>query len=160
MIVEDAPAWSPHLCSRARARTTPTRHLVDPSLAVAALGASPQRLIQDLNYLGYLFESLVVRDLRIYAQSLDGSILHYRDNTGLEVDAIAETRAGHWAAFEVKLGGDQAIERAARSLRSFVERVDTDKVGPPASLGVIVATGYAYQRPDGIGVIPIGALGP
>lgn len=109
MVVEDQPSWAPHLGSRSKLRTKPTRHFVDPALAVAALGPSPRKLLADLNLLGFLFESLVVRDLRIYAQASDAVVLHYRDNTGLEVDAIVEARDGRWAAFEVKLGGEEAI---------------------------------------------------
>jgi predicted AAA+ superfamily ATPase len=160
MIVEDQPAWAPHLRSRSKLRTTPTRHFVDPALAVAALGASPRKLLADLNLLGFLFESLVVRDLRIYAQASDAEVLHYRDNTGLEVDAIVEARDGRWAAFEVKLGGDEAIETAAANLLTFAERIDTAKTGAPARLGVIVASGYGYVRDDGVAVIPIGTLAP
>jgi predicted AAA+ superfamily ATPase len=159
-VVEDQPAWRPHLRSRVQLRTSPNRHFVDPSLAVAALGASPETLLADLNYLGYLFESLVVRDLRIYAQHADASVSYYRDSTGLEVDAVVEARNGRWAAFEIKLGGDAAIEGAARSLLRFAGRIDTRKRGEPARLGVIVATGLGYVRDDGVAVIPIGALGP
>lgn len=159
-VVEDQPAWRPHLRSRVQLRTSPNRHFVDPSLAVAALGASPETLLADLNYLGYLFESLVVRDLRIYAQHADASVSYYRDSTGLEVDAVVEARNGRWAAFEIKLGGDAAIEGAARSLLRFAGRIDTRKGGEPARLGVIVATGLGYVRDDGVAVIPIGALGP
>lgn len=160
MIVEDQPAWAPHLRSRSRLRTTPTRHFVDPSLAVAALGASPQKLLNDLNLLGFLFESLVVRDLRIYGQANDAQVMHYRDNTDLEVDAIVEARDGRWAAFEVKLGGEERIEEAAANLLTFADRIDTAKSGAPARLGVIVATGYGFVREDGIAVIPLGTLAP
>jgi predicted AAA+ superfamily ATPase len=160
MIVEDQPAWAPHLRSRSKLRTTTTRHFVDPALAVAALGASPRKLLADLNLLGLLFESLVVRDLRIYGQASDAQVLHYRDNTGLEVDAIVEARDGRWAGFEVKLGGEDAIEKAATNLLTFAERIDTGKSGAPARLGVIVASGYGYVREDGVGVIPIGTLAP
>jgi len=160
MIIEDQPPWAPHLRSRSRLRTTPTRHFVDPSLAVAALGASPQKLLTDLNLFGLLFESLVIRDLRIYGQANDAEVLHYRDNTGLEVDAIVEGRDGRWAGFEVKLGGDKNIDEAAANLLTFSERIDTSKSGAPASLGVIVGTGYGYVRKDGVAVIPIGALAP
>jgi hypothetical protein len=158
MIVEDQPAWTPHLRSRSQVRTSPTRHFVDPSLAVAALGASPGRLLNDLNYLGLLFESLAIRDLRIYGQASDAQVLHYRDNLDLEVDAILQGRDGRWAAFEVKLGGEEPIEQAARALLKFSERVDTRKTGKPACLGVIVANGYGYVRPDGVAVIPLAAL--
>lgn len=160
MIIEDQPPWAPHLRSRSRLRTTPTRHFVDPSLAVAALGGSQRKLLADPNLLGFLFESLVIRDLRIYGQAADAEVLHYRDNTGLEVDAIVEARDGRWAAFEVKLGGEEAIDGAAANLVTFVERIDTAKSGAPARLGVIVASGYGYVRDDGVAVIPIGTLAP
>jgi hypothetical protein len=160
MIVEDQAPWAPHLRSRSRLRTTPTRHLVDPSLAVAALGASPRKLLSDLNLFGFLFESLVVRDLRIHGQTHDAEVLHYRDNTGLEVDAIVEARDGRWSGFEVKLGGERQIDQAAASLLAFAERIDTARCGEPARLGVIVATGYGYVRKDGVAVVPLGALGP
>lgn len=160
MIIEDQPPWAPHLRSRSRLRTTPTRHFVDPSLAVAALGASPEKLLKDLNLFGLLFESLVIRDLRIYGQANDAEVLHYRDNTGLEVDAIVEGRDGRWAGFEVKLGGEKNIDEAAADLLTFAERIDTSKSGAAASLGVIVGTGYGYMRKDGVAVIPIGTLAP
>ncbi len=159
MVVEDQPAWAPHLRSKHRLRTAPKRHFVDPSLAVAALGATPDRLLGDLNLLGFLFESLVVRDLRVYAQAADARVSQYRDSGGLEVDAIVETGDGRWMAFEVKLGQGQ-IDDAAASLTRFAERIDTTSSGNPALLGVIVATGYGYRRKDGVAVIPIGALGP
>lgn len=160
MIVENQPAWSAHLRSRARLRITEKLHFVDPSLAVAALGASPARLLRDLNHVGFLFESLATRDLRIYAQHADATVYHYRDYSELEVDAVVEARDGRWAGFEVKLGGDDQIESAASSLLKFAERIDTNKSGEPARLGIITATGYAYTRPDGIAVIPIGTLSP
>jgi len=159
MVVEDQPAWAPHLRSSHRLRTAPKRHFVDPSLAVAALRATPARLLGDLNLLGFLFESLVVRDLRVYAQAADARVSQYRDSGGLEVDAIVEAGDGRWLAFEVKLGHGQ-IDDAAASLLRFAARVDTARCGAPALLGVIVATGYGYRRKDGVAVIPIGALGP
>lgn len=159
MVVEDQPAWAPHLRSKYRLRTAPKRHFVDPSLAVAALGATPDRLLGDLNLLGFLFESLVVRDLRVYAQATDARVSQYRDSGGLEVDAIVEAGDGRWVAFEVKLGQGQ-IDDAAASLTRFAARIDTTSSGNPALLGVIVATGYGYRRKDGVAVIPIGALGP
>lgn len=159
MIVEDQPAWAPHLRSKHRLRTAPKRQFVDPSLAVAALRATPDRLLADLNLLGFLFESLVVRDLRIYAQAADAHVSQYRDSGGLEVDAIVEAGDGRWMAFEVKLGQGR-IDAAATSLKRFAERIDTASCGSPALLGVIVATGYGYRREDGVAVIPIGALGP
>jgi len=159
MIVEDQPAWAPHLRSRSVLRRAPKRHFADPSLAVAALRATPERLLKDLRALGFLFESLVVRDLLVYAQAADGRVFHYRDNTGLEVDAILERADGNWAAFEIKLGPGQ-VDEAARRLLKFADRVDTSKCGAPASLAVIAGTGYGYLREDGVGVVPISALGP
>jgi uncharacterized protein len=158
MIVEDQPAWNTHLRSSHALRAAPTRHFTDPSLAVAALGATPDALLKDLRTFGLLFESLVVRDLRVYAQPIDGQVFHYRDQSQLEVDAVVDT-GERWAAFEVKLGPGQ-IEQAAATLAKFAGRVDTSKRGEPALLGVIVGSGYGYVRPDGIHVIPIGALGP
>ena len=158
-IVEDQPAWQPHLRSRYRLRRTAKRHFVDPSLAVAALRADPSRLIRDLNFLGFLFESLVIRDLRVYSQPLDGEVQHYRDSGGLEVDAVVDL-GGSWGAFEIKLGGTEAIDAAASALRKFADRVDTSRIGPPTVLAVIVGGGYGYVREDGVQVIPIGCLGP
>lgn len=159
MIVEDQPAWAPHLRSKYVLRAGPKRHFVDPSLAVAALRGSPDALLRDLNLFGFLFESLVVRDLRVYAQAADAEVLQYRDSSGLEVDAIVQAANGDWAAFEIKLGAGQVDEGAANLLR-FAAQVDTSKVGDPAVLAVIVGTGYGYVRDDGIAVVPIGALGP
>lgn len=159
MVVEDQPAWAPHLRSKYRLRTAPKRHFVDPSLAVAALRATPDRLLKELSLLGFLFESLVVRDLRVYAQVADARVLQYRDSDGLEVDAIVEASDGRWMAFEVKLGQGQ-IDDAAASLSQFAARIDTERCGSPTLMGVIVATGYGYRREDGIAVIPVGALGP
>ncbi len=158
MIVEDQPAWTPHLRSRSSLRGRPKRHFVDPSLAVAALRANPDRLLKDLNLLGLLFESMVIRDLRIYAQAADAEVLQYRDNTGLEVDAVIQAADGRWAAFEIKLG-EARVDEGVANLLKFVERVDLDRCGKPSALGVIVSAGYGYVK-DGIGVIPIGALGP
>ncbi len=159
-VVEDAPCWRTHLRSRATLRAAPKRHFVDPSLAVAALGASPQRLLSDLRALGFLFESLVVRDLRIYAQANGAEVYHYRDSDHLEADAVIEARDGRWIAAEVKLGGSDNIEQAARSLLRLRDKVDTSRIGEPSKLLVITATGYGYDRPDGTTVVPITALGP
>lgn len=158
MIVEDQPAWAPHLRSRSRIRNAPKRHFVDPSLAVAALRATPDGLLSDLNFMGFLFESLVTRDLRVYAQALGGRVLQYRDNTGLEVDAIVESDDA-WGAFEIKLG-TRRVDEAARTLLRFADRVDTSRCGEPSVLGVVVGSGLGYRRDDGVSVIPIGALGP
>ena len=159
MIVEDQPAWTPHLRSRSRLRGAVKRHFVDPSLAVAALRADPDRLLQDLAWLGFLFESLVIRDLRVYAGSSDAEVLQYRDNTGLEVDAVVQAADGAWAALEVKLGAGM-IDAAAAALLRFAGRVDPARSGAPAALAVIVPGGYGYLRDDGVGVIPLAALGP
>ena len=159
MVIEEQPVWGVHLRTTHTLRKASKRHFVDPSLAVAAMGSGPERLVRDLNLLGLLFESMVIRDLRVYAQAGDAEVLHYRDSDGLEVDAIVEARDGRWAAFEVKLGFNQ-VEEAAASLHKFVKRIDTSRCGPPAALGVIVGSGYGYKREDGIHVIPIGALGP
>ncbi len=159
MVVEQQPPWAPHLRSRSRLRRSPKRHFTDPSLATAALNAGPGNLMKDIPWFGFLFESMVVRDLRVYAQAMGGRVYHYRDNTGLEVDAIVDAGPGRWAAFEVTLGQGR-IDEAAAALLKFGNRVDTTGSGEPAALAVIVGSGYGYQRPDGVGVIPVGVLGP
>lgn len=158
-VVEDQPAWAPHLRSRSVLRRGAKRHFVDPSLAVAALETGPARLLGDLNLLGLLFESLVIRDRRVHARGLGGRVLHYRDNTGLEVDAVVELGAGRWGAFEIKLGAG-LVDDGAATLARFAGRIDTAKCGPPAVLAVISGTGYGYVRDDGVAVVPAGALGP
>jgi uncharacterized protein len=159
MVIEDQPAWGPHLRSKARIRVTPKRHFVDPALAVAVMRAAPDRLLDDLNLLGFLFESMVIRDLRIHAQAMDAQVLHYKDNTDLEVDAIIEAADGRWGAIEVKLGPGM-VDQGAATLRAFADKVDTKKCGHPRFLAVITGFGLGYVRPDGVQVIPIGALGP
>lgn len=158
-IVEVQPPWSTHLRSKSRLRRSPKWHFVDPSLAVACLGAMPERLLEDMNLFGFLYESLVTRDLRVYAQAADASVYQYRDNTGLEVDAIVEAVDGRWAAFEIKLGKSR-VDEAAEDLLKFENRVDTTRAGEPAMLGVVVSSGYGYRRDDGVAVIPLGSLGP
>lgn len=159
MVIEEQPPWAVHLRSRATLLRASRTHFVDPSLAVAALQAGTGRLIEDLNYLGLLFESLVVRDSRVYASPLDGTVYHYRDSDGLEVDVIIQTADGRWGAFEVKLGAAQ-VDAAAAKLVTFAAKVDTTKSGIPAVLGVITSSGYGYTRPDGVVVVPIGSFGP
>ena len=159
MVVENQPAWSPHLRSRATLRQTAVRHFVDPSLAVAALRTTPTRLTADLEFLGLLFESLVVRDLRVHAQAADAQVFHYREKDGLEVDAVVEAADGRWAAFEIKLG-ERWVDDGAKSLRRLAKRLEGSDHGKPSALAVIVPTGYGYVRPGEVGVIPIGALGP
>ena len=160
MIVEDQPAWSPHLRSRTTLRTTPVRHFADPSLAAAALRATPARLLGDLETLGLLFESMVVRDLRVYAQAADAHVFHYREKDGLEVDAIVEDGDGRWAAFEVKLG-ERRIKEGMANLERVAKRMRTSSnYGEPAALAVVVPGGYGAVPKGRVGVIPIGALGP
>ena len=158
MIVEDQPPWAPHLRSRSRLRSAAKRHFVDPSLAVAALSVTPEHLLHDFEWFGLLFESMAVRDLRVYAQAAGAGVHHYRDNTDLEVDAVVDAGPGRWAAFEIKLGAGR-IDDAVRALLKFADRMDTERCGEPAALGVIVGSGYGYTRPDGVAVIPLGALG-
>lgn len=157
MVIEDQPAWGPKLRSRARLRSAAKRHFCDPSLAAAALRAIPSRLVTDLNYMGFLFESLVVKDLRVYAQSIGAQIFHYRDNIG-EVDVVVDD-GQRWGALEVKLGPGQ-VEQAASNLKAFVGRIDTRHRGQPAFLGVVTPGRYGYRRDDGILVVPVQALGP
>lgn len=159
-VVEDVPAWSARLRSRARLRQAPKRHLADPSLAVAALDADPARLRADLETFGFLFEALVVRDLRVYAQQARCALSHYRDSDGLEIDAIVERPSGQWLAAEIKLGGDQAIDAAAESLHALRCKISERAEGAPSDLVVITAGGYGYRRADGVAVIPFSALGP
>ena len=161
MVVENQPAWSPHLRSRTALRTTPVRHFTDPSLAVAALKATPARLMADLRFLGFLFESLVVRDLRIYAQAADAEVFHYREKDGLEVDAIVDAGDGRWAAFEVKLG-DRWVDDGAASLLRLRDRLrgNRDGYSEPSALCVIVPGGGGYRMENGVSVVPVGALGP
>lgn len=159
MVVEDQPAWAPAMRSRVQLRSSPKRHFVDPSLAVAALHASPARLLGDLESMGLLFESLVVRDLRVLAQPIGGQVRHYRDNKGLEVDAIVTCDDGRWGAFEIKLGS-MGIDAAAKNLLAFATRIDRAACGEPGVLAVVTGAGLAYRRKDGVHVVPIGTLGP
>ncbi len=161
LLIELQPPWAVHLRSRSRVRQSRKFHFVDPALAVAALGATPENLLQDLQTAGLLFESMVIRDLRIYSQRLGATVHHYRDNTGLEVDAIVSTSDGRWCACEVKLSSAaHIVDAAAAQLRKFADRVDTSLCGEPAALMVITAGGYGYRRPDGVHVVPVCALGP
>jgi len=157
MIIDEVDAWSPALRSRSRLISVPKRHLVDPSLAAGLLDCSPARLLGDLNTLGFLFEALATRDLRIYAEAGGGHLFHYRERSGdLEVDLVVEHTDGSWAGFEVKLGGAQ-IEQAAAALTRLAE---TRLIRPPSVLAVITGTEFGYRRPDGVWVIPLGCLGP
>jgi len=159
MIVEQLPAWSCHLRSSATLRKSPKRFFVDPAIAVAALGLTPEKLLQDLNYFGLLFESQVMRDLRIYAENIDGAVFHYRDSDNLETDAIIEMPDGNWGAFEVKLGIG-AVDEAAKNLLKLKDKINTKKTRLPATLTVITANGFAHHRKDGVSVVPISTLRP
>lgn len=157
MVIEDLSAWSTHIRSADTLRKSPKRHFVDPSLAVGALDLSTEKLVADLNYFGLLFESLVIRDLKIYAEANRGSVFHYRDSRGVEVDAIVEKADGTWAAFEVKLGLGAADE-AAKNLKEFANKIDTKKASAPAALTVITGNGFAHRRKDGVNVVPLSTL--
>ena len=158
-VIEDLAAWNPNIRSKAAIRTSDTRHFVDPSIGTAALGLGPQDLINDLKSFGFFFEDMVVRDLRVYAEALDGELYYYRDSNGLECDTVLHRRNGSYALLEVKLGGEQNIEEGAMSMISLAKNIDTDKTPSPSFMAVIVGVGqYAYQRKDGVYVIPIGCL--
>lgn len=158
-VVEDMPAWNPNLRSKTAIRTSDTRYYVDPSIAVAALGVGPQDLIADLKTLGFLFETLCVRDLRVFADALNGSVYHYRDKDGLECDAVIHLRNGSYGLIEIKLGGDKLIEEGASNLKTLANKLDTDKMKQPSFLMVLTGTGdYAYRRSDGVCIVPIGCL--
>ena len=155
------PAWCPNLRNKAVVRTSDTRYFVDPSIAVAALGVGPGDLMNDLNTFGLLFEAMAVRDLRCYAESLDGSVSHYHDGSGLECDAVVHLRNGAHGIVEVKLGGETLIAAGAETLLKLAAKVDTTKMKPPAFLMVVTATDeYAYKRSDGVIVAPIGTFVP
>lgn len=158
-VVEDMPAWNPNLRSKTAIRSSDTRYYVDPSIAAAALGISPNDLINDLNTFGFIFETLCVRDLRIFADALDGQVYHYRDKDGQECDAVIHLRNGQYGLIEIKLGGDKLIEEGAQSLKKMESKIDTDKMKAPSFLMVLTGIGgYAYRRKDGVCVVPIGCL--
>lgn len=158
-VIEDMPAWNPNLRSKTAIRTSDTRYFVDPSIAVAALGIGPNDLINDLETLGLLFETLCVRDLRVYSDALDGEVFHYRDKNGLECDAVVHLRNGKYGLIEIKLGGDTLIEEGAANLKKLADKIDTTKMKVPSFLMVLTAVGnYAYKRTDGVFVVPIGCL--
>lgn len=158
-VVEDMKAWNPNLRSKTAVRTSDTRYFVDPSLAAASLRVGPSDLMKDLNTMGFFFEALVVRDLRVYAESLDGDVYHYRDNLENECDVVIHLRNGRYALIEVKLGGESLIEEGVKTLKGVLRRIDTSKMGEPAFMAVVTGTDrYAYKRDDGIMIIPIGTL--
>jgi hypothetical protein len=159
MVTEDVPAWTPHMRSKTGLQQQPTRFMMDPSLAAAALKRGPAVLLKDLKATGFLFENLVARDLRVYTSTLGGSLSHWRDRNGNEVDFIVTLDDDRWAAVEVKLGLTD-VEDAVKSLLRLNSKVDTSVIGEPEFLAVITATGPAFRRTDGVFVLPIGALGP
>lgn len=158
-VIEDMKAWNPNLRSKTAIRTSDTRYFVDPSLAAASLRIGPQDLINDLNTTGFFFEALAVRDLRVYAESLDGDVYHYKDNLDNECDVVIHLRNGRYALLEVKLGGERLIDEGVKTLKDVLRRIDTDKMGKPAFMAIITGTErYAYRRDDGIIILPLGAL--
>ena len=158
-VVEDMPAWNPNLRSKTAIRSSDTRYYIDPSIAAAALGIGPNDLINDLNTFGFMFETLCVRDLRIFADSLGGEVYHYRDKDGQECDAVIHLRNGKYGLVEIKLGGSKLIEEGAKSLKTMKDKIDTDKMNAPSFLMVLTGTGdFAYCRKDGVYVVPIGCL--
>lgn len=158
-VIEDMPAWCPNLRSKTAIRTADTRYFIDSSIATAALGVGPDDLLNDLNTFGLMFETLAVRDLRVYADYLDGKVFHYRDKNGLECDAVIHLRNGSYGLIEIKLGGDTLIEEGAKTLLKLAGKIDTDKMKQPSFLMVLTGLGsFAYKRKDGVWVVPIGSL--
>ena len=158
-VVEDMPAWNPNLRSKSAIRTSDTRYFVDASIAAAALGIGPNDLINDLNTMGFLFETMCVRDLRVYAEALGGSVYHFRNKAGLECDAVVHLRNGSYGLIEIKLGGEKLIREGVETLTSLTESIDTSKMKEPAFRMILTAADqYAYRREDGIFVVPVGCL--
>jgi len=158
-VIDDLPVWSVRLRSKTAIRTTAKRQLSDPSIAATLLGASKEKLFSDFETFGLLFESTVIRDLRVYADSMGGDVFYYRDKLGNEVDAIIELPDGRWGAIEIKMGSNEE-EKAAKNLRKFINSVDTKKMGEPSFAAIITASQLAYRRTDGVWVIPLSCLGP
>ena len=158
-VVEDMPAWNPNLRSKTAIRSSDTRYYIDPSIAAAALGIGPNDLLNDLKTFGFLFETLCIRDLRVFTDALNGEVYHYRDKSGQECDAVIHLRNGKYGLIEIKLGGDKLIEEGAKSLKAMEAKIDTDKMNAPSFLMVLTGIGdYAYRRHDGVYVVPIGCL--
>lgn len=158
-VVEDMPAWSPNLRSKTAIRTSDTRYFVDSSIAAASLGIGPKDLLADFNTYGLLFETLAVRDLRVYAEALDGHVSHYRDRNGLECDAVVHLRNGKYGLVEVKIGGDTLIEEGVKNLKKLSQKIDIDRMNEPSFMMVLTAIGdYAFRRSDGVWIVPIAAL--
>ena len=158
-VIEDMPAWNPNLRSKTAIRTSDNRYFIDPAIAAAALGAYPNDLVNDLETMGLMFETLAVRDLRVYADALDGQVYHYRDKKGLECDAIIHLRNGSYGLIEIKLGGDNLIDEGAKSLKQLSSEIDSTRMKLPSFMMVLVGVGdFPYKRDDGVLVVPIGCL--
>jgi len=158
-VIENVIAWNPNLRSKTAIRTSDTRYYVDPSIATASLGLGPQDLINDIKTMGLMFETLVIRDLRVYAEAFNGVLYHYRDRSGLECDAVIRLRNGSYGLIEIKIGGEDEIAAGAKTLKELNKKIDTDKMKGPSFLAVVLAVGdYAYRREDGVYVVPIGCL--
>lgn len=158
-VIEDVESWNPNLRSKSAIRTSDTRYFIDPSIATAAMGLGPIDLINDLNTFGLIFETLCIRDLKVYAESLNGKVYHFRDKNGLECDAVVHLRNGHYGLIEVKLGGDDAIKEGIETLQSLANKIDTTKMKKPSFLMVLTAVGsYAYRNEEGIYIVPISCL--
>lgn len=158
-VIEDVQAWNPNLRSKTAIRTSDTRYYTDPSLATASLGVGSKDLINDLKTMGLIFETLVIRDLRVYAEANDGQLYHYRDKSGLECDAVIYLKNGTYGLIEIKLGGEESIKEGSETLKRLSEKIDTDRMNAPSFLAVVTGVGnYAYRREDGIFVVPIGCL--
>lgn len=158
-VIEDSTAWNPNMRSKTATRTSDTRYFVDPSIGTAALGIGPEDLIGDLNTMGLMFETMCVRDLRVYAEPLDGRVYHFRDKNGLECDAVMHLRNGAYGLIEVKLGGDKLIAEGVANLLKFKDKIDTDKMREPSFMMVLTAIGdFAYRRDDGVCIVPLGCL--
>jgi len=161
-VIEDMPAWNPNLRSKSSIQTSPTRYFIDPSIAASALAIGPNDLMYDMKTFGLLFESMAVRDLRVYSDALSGNVFHFRNATGLECDAVLHRRNGTYGLIEIKLGGPNLIEKGAATLCDLASKINTEKMKAPSFMMVLTAIGdYSYRRPqDGVWVVPIGCLKP
>ncbi len=158
-VIEDSEAWNPNLRSKTAVRTTNTRYFIDPSIGTAVLGMGPKDLLADLNTMGLFFETMCIRDLRVFADALDGQVFHYRDKNGLECDAVIHLRNGKYGLVEIKLGGNKLIEEGAKNLLALAGKIDTEKMNAPSFLMILSGAGnYAYRRKDGVYVVPVGCL--
>ena len=158
-VIEDMPAWNPNLRSKTAVRTSDTRYFTDPSIGVAALGIGPKDFLVDMKTFGLFFETMAVRDLRVFAEALDGTLYHYRDKNGLECDTVLHRRNGTYGLIEIKLGGETLVEEGAKNLLALSGLIDTSRMRRPSFMMVLTGTGaYAYRRKDGVYVVPIGCL--